>query len=58
MRFISLSATLVHMEYLAKINNLPNQHGAGPPEARGSQRRGAQCSRIGCVDLRPALPVK
>jgi len=22
-------------EYLAKIKNLPNYHGAGPPEARG-----------------------
>jgi len=25
----------VRKEYLAKINNLPNHHGAGPPEARG-----------------------
>jgi len=32
--------------YLAKMNNLPTHHGAGP------QRRGAQCS---CIGLRPAL---
>jgi len=25
----------VRKEYLAKLNNLPNHHGAGPPEARG-----------------------
>ena len=36
--------------YLAKMNNLPKDHGAGP------QRRGAQCSCIGCIGLRPALP--
>jgi len=35
--------------YLEKINNLPKHHGAGP------QRRGAQCSCIGCIGLRPAL---
>jgi len=34
-RFISLSTILVRMDYLAKINNLPNHHGAGLPEARG-----------------------
>jgi len=55
MRFIKLSTILVPKEYLAKINNLPNHHGAGPPEARGPLRRGAQCSCIGCIDLRPAL---
>jgi len=32
-----------------KRNNLPKHHGAGP------QRRGAQCSCIGCIGLRPAL---
>jgi len=37
--------------YLAKMNNLPKHHGAGP------QRRGAQCGCIGCIDLRPALLV-
>jgi len=35
--------------YLAKMNNLPKHHSAGP------QRRGAQCSCIGCIGLRPAL---
>jgi len=35
--------------YLAKMNSLPKHHGAG------SQRRGAQCSCIGCIGLRPAL---
>jgi len=35
MRFISLSTIPVRKEYLAKINNLPNHHGAEPPEARG-----------------------
>jgi len=35
MRFISLATIPVRKEYLAKINNLPNHHGAGPPEARG-----------------------
>jgi len=49
MGFISLSTILVRKEYLAKINNLPNHHGAGP------LRRGAQCSCIGCIGLRPAL---
>jgi len=28
-RFISLSTNLERKEYLAKINNLPNHHGAG-----------------------------
>ena len=36
--------------YLAKMNNLPKHHGVGP------QRRGAQCSCIGCIGLRPVLP--
>ena len=35
--------------YLAKKNNLPKHHAAGP------QRRGAQCSCIGCIGLRPTL---
>ena len=35
--------------YLAKMNNLPKHHGAGP------QRGEAQCSCIGCIGLRPAL---
>jgi len=35
MRFISLDTYLLRKEYLAKINNLPNPHGVGPPEARG-----------------------
>ena len=35
MRFISLFIILVRTEYLAKINNLFNHHGAGLPEARG-----------------------
>ena len=35
MRFISLSIILVRKEYLAKMHNLPNHHGSGPPEARG-----------------------
>ena len=34
-----------------KMNNLPKHHDAGP------QRRGAQCSRIGCIGLRPALHI-
>jgi len=37
--------------YLAKMSNPPKHHGAGP------QRRGAQCSCIGCIVLRPALRV-
>jgi len=32
-----------------KMNKLPKHHGAGP------QRRGTQCSCIGCIGLRPAL---
>ena len=51
MRFIKLFTNLVVEEYLAKINNLPKRHSAGPPEAR------AQRSRIGCIGLRPALIV-
>jgi len=35
--------------YLSKMNNLPIHHGAGP------QKRGAQCSCIGCIGLRSAL---
>jgi len=35
MRFINLTTILVRKEYLAKINNLPKHHGAGPTEARG-----------------------
>ena len=35
--------------YLANMNNLPKHHGAG------HQRRGAQCSCIGCIGVRPAL---
>jgi len=35
MKFISLSTILARKEYLAKINNRPKRHGAGPPEARG-----------------------
>ena len=35
--------------YLVKMNHLPKHNGAGP------QRRGAQCSCIGCIGLRPAL---
>ena len=31
------------------MNNLPKHHDAGP------QRRGAQCSCIGCIGLWPAL---
>ena len=34
MRYTSLSVILVRKEYLAKINNLPSHHGAGPLEAR------------------------
>jgi len=36
---------------LAKINNLPKPHSAGPP------KHGAQCSCIGCIGWRPALRV-
>jgi len=32
------------------MKNLPKHQGAGP------QRRGAQCSCIGCIGLRPTLP--
>jgi len=35
MWFISLSAILERKDYLAKMNNLPNHHGAGPPEVLG-----------------------
>jgi len=37
--------------YLEKMNNLSKHHGAGP------QCRGAQCSCIGCIGLRPALRI-
>jgi len=50
MRFKNLFTILVRTEYLAGTNNLPKRYGAGP------LRRGAQCSRIGWIDLRPALP--
>jgi len=33
------------------MNYLPKHYGAGP------QRRGTQCSCIGCIDLRPALVI-
>jgi len=44
------------------MNYYPNTwrgapRGAGPPDARGPQRHGAQCNRIGCIGLRPALVV-
>jgi len=42
---------LKHKVYLAKMKSLPKHHGAGP------HRRGAQCSCIGCIGLRPALGV-
>jgi len=35
MKFIILPRNLECKEYLAKINNLPNHHGARSPEARG-----------------------
>jgi len=35
MTFISLSTILERKEYLAKMNNLPKHHDAGPLEARG-----------------------
>jgi len=35
MRLISLSTSLLRKEYLVKISNLLNHHGAGAPEARG-----------------------
>ena len=35
--------------HLVKMNNLPKHHGTGP------QSRGAQCSCIGCIGLRPVL---
>ena len=45
---------------MVKMSYYPNTwrgapRGAGSPEARGPQRRGAQCNRIGCIGLRPAL---
>ena len=52
MRFLSLFTILVRKEYLAKTNNLPKRYGVG------SLRRGAQCSRVGCIGLRPALSVR
>jgi len=45
----SLSTEFERKEYLAKINYYPN-------EWRGATRGGgAQCNRIGCIGLRPAL---
>jgi len=38
MRFYNLSIILVRKEYLAKMHSLPNHHGAGSPEARGSMQ--------------------
>jgi len=35
MTFIGLSTILERKEYLAKMNNQPNHHGAGLLEARG-----------------------
>jgi len=35
MRFTILPTILEYKKYLAKMNNLSNHHGAGPPEARG-----------------------
>jgi len=49
MTFKSLATILERKEHQAKMNNLSNHHGAGP------LRRGAQCSCIGCIGLRPAL---
>jgi len=41
MRFMNRLSWIFELkEYLAKMNNLPKYHGAGPPEARGPQRRG------------------
>jgi len=35
MRFVIFPTILERKEYLAKMNNMPNHHGAGPPEVRG-----------------------
>jgi len=48
---------------LAKMNYYPNTWrgtpgDAGPPEARDPHWRGAECNRIGCIGLRPALTVQ
>jgi len=37
------------VQYLSEMNNRPNVM------VRGPLRRGVQCSRIGCIGLRPAL---
>jgi len=57
----AVSTEFERSKYLAKVNYHPNTwrgapRGAGPPETRAPQRRGAQCNRIGCISLRPALP--
>jgi len=41
----AVSTEFERKEYLAKMNYYPNTW------------RGAQCNRIGCIGLRPALPV-
>ena len=56
----AVSTEFERKEYLAKMYYYPNTwrgapRGAGPPETWGPQRRGAQCNRIGCIGLRPAL---
>jgi len=63
MRFISLSTILVCKEYLAKINNRPKHHGAGPPEASGPTQphslhrleAGPVCSEEFVVHSRPLV---
>jgi len=47
---LNLSARSIWQKWIAS-----QTHGAGAPEAWGHQRRGAQCNRIGCIGLRPAL---
>ena len=39
-------------------NEQLSKHMARGPRGAGPQRRGAQCSRIGCIGLRPALFVR
>jgi len=39
------------------MNYYPNTWRAGPSEAHGPHRRGAQCKCIGCIGLRPTLGV-
>ena len=56
----AVSTEFERKEYLAKTNYYLNTwrgatRGAGSPETRGHQRRGAQCNRIGCIGLRPVL---